>query len=216
MDVDVEVKSNKRQDRDTQNSDNVEADPKRQKVETKDINSLDVKKIVFSRTPKPYKTKPIMIYDISLVDGKCQLGTIHKTVGGIIPQREISFPTGIIINTTTENNCKLAEEISAWVDKYHLTAKAFISQGQPHLVLAFGFGPVGDTLYKPLWEKEQQTPKFNVENCVICLDKKSTCVIIPCMHVCLCEPCVIECQKENMVHCPKCRSNVTEARKVYF
>jgi len=48
--------------------------------------------------------------------------------------------------------------------------------------------------------------------CVICLDAQSTHIIIPCMHICLCENCAKIYDKSD---CPKCRTKVDKISKTY-
>jgi len=50
----------------------------------------------------------------------------------------------------------------------------------------------------------------NKQLCTICLDRKKTHVCIPCMHLCVCEICVI--QPAVVSQCPICRQHGTYHR----
>lgn len=185
---------------------------KRQKVD----NETMMKKIVFTRVPVPYKTKPIGTYTICL-DGSCDFGKVSRQIRPV-EGLEIPFPKCIMVEAT-EENLKLADEIQKLVNNTSTrseTARAFLCLKKIHLILAFGLSVRQDEIYFPLWAMEQRVPKFHVDACVICLEKVANQVIFPCMHMCLCETCVVVCIQQNMTTCPKCRVPCTQVNKVYF
>lgn len=58
-------------------------------------------------------------------------------------------------------------------------------------------------------------PYKTLEECVICLDRKSDHIILDCMHLCLCGQCSAEIFQTTKI-CPKCREPANAIRKVYF
>lgn len=50
--------------------------------------------------------------------------------------------------------------------------------------------------------------------CVICMDHKAKCAVVPCGHVCLCSSCSN--QGQNINRCPMCRGYVEKIIKTYF
>lgn len=59
---------------------------------------------------------------------------------------------------------------------------------------------------------------LSLSECCVCLTSKSTHVIVPCMHVCLCGNCALKMDTTKRVgrHCPKCRAKCTSINKLYF
>lgn len=51
--------------------------------------------------------------------------------------------------------------------------------------------------------------------CVVCCDAEPDHIIMDCMHMCLCGVCVQHYKGTNAV-CPKCRSEVTEIKKIFY
>ncbi len=64
-------------------------------------------------------------------------------------------------------------------------------------------------------KQKQIEEKQEIHECVVCLNAKSTRIIIPCMHFCLCETCSLAFKRKNM-DCPKCRAKIRMICKVYF
>jgi len=52
------------------------------------------------------------------------------------------------------------------------------------------------------------------KECVICIDAPATHIIIPCMHVCLCEKCEPKFHGRQQI-CPKCRAKIEDIKKTY-
>ena len=50
----------------------------------------------------------------------------------------------------------------------------------------------------------KNTKVFNCDECVICIDAKSTCLFIPCGHLCTC----MECCEDIEATCPLCRTHI--------
>jgi len=46
--------------------------------------------------------------------------------------------------------------------------------------------------------------------CVICLEGQKTAIILPCLHVCLCENCANGLRRQENSSCPLCRSSIKE------
>lgn len=212
MEVDTKAAQDTKDDTKKRSCDTAPVEPtKRQKVDNGETTSM--KKIVFSRVPVPYKTKPIGTYTICL-DGSCEFGKISRQISQV-EGLEIPFPKSIMVHAT-EKNLKLAEDLQKIVNKAQQTARAFLCVRSIHMILAFGLSFQNDEIYFPLWTMEQRVPKFQVDACVICLEKVANQVIFPCMHMCLCETCVPICIQQNMATCPKCRVACTQVSKVYF
>lgn len=55
--------------------------------------------------------------------------------------------------------------------------------------------------------------------CVICLENKKSCVLLPCSHLCLCAKCSQQCTRQGSLSgemvCPICRTTVTCIRAVF-
>ena len=47
--------------------------------------------------------------------------------------------------------------------------------------------------------------------CVVCLDAKCECVIVPCGHLCLCT----NCANLDLKHCPTCRTEIQQTAKLF-
>lgn len=56
-------------------------------------------------------------------------------------------------------------------------------------------------------------PKIEVQDCIVCMDRPSSRLLVPCMHFCVCSSCASMLQKPT---CPKCRTKIKEIRKVFF
>jgi hypothetical protein len=63
-----------------------------------------------------------------------------------------------------------------------------------------------------VFSMEQVYPDEVSGQCVICIEKTSQVVIIPCGHMCLCEGCAEECTGA----CPICRADFTGKIRVYI
>lgn len=68
-------------------------------------------------------------------------------------------------------------------------------------------------------EKFESMKKFEVgakrENeCVVCLDKPKSHVILPCMHLCLCDDCAVSWVKKN-AKCPICSKKLTQILRIF-
>lgn len=202
----------------------VDADPKRQKVETaenkNENNQSDIvtlTRIHFPQKPKPYKTKPLVSFIICIDTLDKNFGEIKWFDGlGQATGAEIPFPDSILVNMMNEKGRNISSYIFNYINVYKRTAKAFMAIDNRRLILACGFNVQNDDIYFPVWQQEQKAPKTSIDVCVICMEKVSSHVILPCMHVCLCDKCVVESQRQNVATCPKCRSNYTETRKLYF
>jgi len=53
--------------------------------------------------------------------------------------------------------------------------------------------------------------KKSRKTCVVCLDKVSVVICLPCAHLCLCE----ECSGNHLLVCPMCRMDINQLKKVY-
>lgn len=54
------------------------------------------------------------------------------------------------------------------------------------------------------------------QNCVICLQEKSSILLMPCKHLCCCEKC-LDLMKENVnnLNCPLCRTQIQSEIKIF-
>lgn len=52
------------------------------------------------------------------------------------------------------------------------------------------------------------------ENCSICLETSSNCVLIPCGHKCICSSCSIKLRKTSNSNCPICRETIQNSLKI--
>ena len=52
--------------------------------------------------------------------------------------------------------------------------------------------------------------------CVVCMDAPKQHVMVPCMHVCVCEACAQRLLDAQTPHCPVCRTPVRETARVFF
>eukprot|EP01006_Ploeotia_vitrea_P036326 TRINITY_DN66004_c4_g4_i7.p1 TRINITY_DN66004_c4_g4~~TRINITY_DN66004_c4_g4_i7.p1 ORF type:complete len:580 (-),score=234.31 TRINITY_DN66004_c4_g4_i7:1030-2769(-) len=55
-----------------------------------------------------------------------------------------------------------------------------------------------------------------VSDCVVCLEKVGNFVVLDCMHMCLCEDCIVHYDGKKSAECPVCRRRVRETRRVYW
>lgn len=66
-------------------------------------------------------------------------------------------------------------------------------------------------------QKEDEVTRLKLEleqqECVVCMEYKKTHIVLPCMHLCLCQNCGAE---RTISFCPLCRSAVQDIRKVHF
>lgn len=60
---------------------------------------------------------------------------------------------------------------------------------------------------------ESEHQKIEVQDCIVCMDRPSSRLFVPCMHFCVCSSCASMLQKPT---CPKCRAKIKEIRKVFF
>lgn len=56
--------------------------------------------------------------------------------------------------------------------------------------------------------------KESSENCSICLETSSNCVLIPCGHKCICSKCSIKLRKTSNSNCPICRTTIQNSLKI--
>jgi Zn finger protein HypA/HybF involved in hydrogenase expression len=59
-----------------------------------------------------------------------------------------------------------------------------------------------------------------VRECVICMDRAASYIVLDCMHLCLCEPCAEQFKAKlaagRAEHaCPKCRQHIVRIAKTY-
>jgi hypothetical protein len=62
-------------------------------------------------------------------------------------------------------------------------------------------------------------PASQVEDealCVVCMDARKQHVMVPCMHVCVCEACAQRLLDAQTPHCPVCRTPVNHSTRVFF
>jgi hypothetical protein len=52
--------------------------------------------------------------------------------------------------------------------------------------------------------------------CVVCMDAPKQHVMVPCMHMCVCEACAQRLLDAQTPHCPVCRTPVRETARVFF
>jgi len=65
--------------------------------------------------------------------------------------------------------------------------------------------------------EESKAAAAKLLTCVVCLDARSDHVVVPCMHLCLCGDCApFYKQQQGNLACPKCRSKVETAMKVFL
>lgn len=56
----------------------------------------------------------------------------------------------------------------------------------------------------------------DLPNCVVCMQKTTTHIILPCAHVCLCSSCAEESQRQHVTKCPMCNTNIEKITKTYY
>lgn len=59
-------------------------------------------------------------------------------------------------------------------------------------------------------------PPNNGPTCVICYVNTPCCVILPCMHLCVCISCSVELAKDNKWECPICKEEIDAIRRVFM
>jgi hypothetical protein len=64
-------------------------------------------------------------------------------------------------------------------------------------------------------EKNKKIKIKNSTSCRICMDKTSNCTFYPCGHVCLCDDCKQDYEKQYSI-CPLCKQNYTVCFRIYF
>lgn len=69
----------------------------------------------------------------------------------------------------------------------------------------------------PVAEKSQSDDEDKIEidpvmRCKICLDRKSSTILLPCQHVAICGQCVFGIGDK----CPICRSNIDKILPLYY
>jgi hypothetical protein len=52
--------------------------------------------------------------------------------------------------------------------------------------------------------------------CVVCMDERKQHVMVPCMHVCVCEACAQRLLDARTPHCPVCRTPVERSTRVFL
>ena len=52
--------------------------------------------------------------------------------------------------------------------------------------------------------------------CVVCMDARKQHVMVPCMHVCVCEACAQRLLDARTPHCPVCRTPVDHSTRVFI
>jgi hypothetical protein len=67
-----------------------------------------------------------------------------------------------------------------------------------------------------MWTKPSllPKPKYDVVDCVVCLEKRSTHFIVGCGHACLCESCVASFIKFKQNRCPQCQGLIELWEKI--
>lgn len=134
------------------------------------------------------------------------------------------------VNVTTEEN-EIKELAEAKVCGYiYERNKDRIKRGaEEHME----YNRVQNEIYRMKQQKEEEERKRNelrlleIEKddrnteefkkppkCVICMDHKAKCAVVPCGHVCLCSSCSK--QGQNINRCPMCRGYVEKIIKTYF
>jgi len=64
-------------------------------------------------------------------------------------------------------------------------------------------------------QKKIMKKKLNTSCCRICIDKKSNCTFYPCGHVCLCDDCKQDYEKQ-FSYCPLCKQAFTVCFRIYL
>lgn len=64
-------------------------------------------------------------------------------------------------------------------------------------------------------KKKKKKKKLNTSCCRICIDKKSNCTFYPCGHVCLCDDCKQDYEKQ-FSYCPLCKQNYSVCFRIYL
>lgn len=64
-------------------------------------------------------------------------------------------------------------------------------------------------------KKKIKKKKLNTSCCRICIDKKSNCTFYPCGHVCLCDDCKQDYEKQ-FSYCPLCKQTFTVCFRIYW
>jgi hypothetical protein len=52
--------------------------------------------------------------------------------------------------------------------------------------------------------------------CVVCMDERKQRLMVPCMHVCVCEACALRLLDAQAPHCPVCRTPVESTTRVFI
>ena len=102
----------------------------------------------------------------------------------------------------------LAQHVSADVFETYFAVKSKLKEAEMSFELEKGF--------KQRLEEEVQLKLDSGEGktCVLCLDAKSTAIVYPCGHFCLCGDCAVRVSEEGK--CPMCRGSIIDIiYKVY-
>lgn len=67
---------------------------------------------------------------------------------------------------------------------------------------------------EPIQQEIKNTKMIDTTECVICMSEKTTCIIVPCGHKCLCSKCSISLRKDYSSKCPICRIEITNSIEV--
>ena len=67
---------------------------------------------------------------------------------------------------------------------------------------------------EPIQTEVKNTKMIDTQECVICMSEKTTCIIVPCGHKCLCSICSITLRKNYSSKCPICRIDITNSIEV--
>jgi|TARA_B100000513_G_scaffold194885_1_gene124450 hypothetical protein len=64
--------------------------------------------------------------------------------------------------------------------------------------------------------RRERREEVESKACVICLERPKEVALLPCAHLCLCSECTTQMQSRGeLYHCPCCRAEVDEVRRIY-
>jgi hypothetical protein len=73
-----------------------------------------------------------------------------------------------------------------------------------------------ETTIEPTKLPTKVSEDTKLQECVVCMATMANSIILPCMHVCLCQSCAERMRQQKMKQCPKCRGVIKSVSKVFF
>lgn len=123
------------------------------------------------------------------------------------------YPMNISTNNLNlENNYNLTEENLSTIDQNLQNDLDIITDPSNLDISRYLFElPINQ---EPIKQEVKNTKMIDTTECVICMSEKTTCIIVPCGHKCLCSKCSISLRKDYSSKCPICRIEITNSIEV--